>query len=92
MAEEQLAFLKFLPTASREQLLFILKNITSHQLNAIGEVCYNIQYGATDVSKLERFRNIIRILGDKKVSFKERKTLAASHPGVVVKLVQVLLP
>jgi hypothetical protein len=92
MAEEQLAFLKFLPTATREQLVFILKHISRDQLSALGEVCYNIQYGAADVSSLKQHKNIIRFLGHKQTSFKKRKSLAARHPEVVVKVVKALLP
>jgi hypothetical protein len=92
MAEDQQAFLKFLPAATREQLLFILKHITRDQLSALGEVCYNVQYGAADVTSLKRHKNIIRVLGHKQTSFKKRKSLAVRHPQVVVKVVKALLP
>lgn len=92
MAQEQLPFLRFLPHASQKQLQCILKTITKDQLNAIGEVCYNILYGVVEVEHLRRYQDIIRILGDKKVSQKKRRSTLRSNPRVVVKLIEALLP
>ena len=92
MAEQQLSFLKFLPHASRHQLKCILEHITPAQLNAIGEVCYNLLYGTTDVSELKRHRHIIRLLGDKKIPAIKRRVIVHQHPNVVVRVIRAVLP
>jgi len=92
MAEKQLAFLKFLPQASTQQVHLLLAHTTTEQLNAIGEVAYNVLYGSVDVGGLKRHRNVIRILGDKTAAIHRRKAIAREHPNLVVKLIQAVLP
>jgi hypothetical protein len=92
MAEEQIAFLKFLPKASKEQLQFILEHITRDQLNAIGEVCYNAVYGTVDVGDFKRHRDIIRLLADKKTPLTKRRNIVHQRPNIVVKVIRTFLP
>ncbi len=92
MAEQQLAFLKFLPQASKQQLRCILEHITSAQMNAVGEVCYNLLYGTIKIGELKRHRHIIRLLGDKKIPAIKRRAIISQHPNIVVKLIQAVLP
>jgi hypothetical protein len=92
MAEAQLSFLKFLTNASKQQVRFVLAHITTDQLNAVGEVCYNLLFGSANVSELKRHRHIIRTLGDKLVSIRRRKALVKQRPNLVVKLIRMVLP
>lgn len=92
MAEEQISFLKFLPQASRKQLKCILEHITPAQLNAIGEVCYNLLYGTIQIAEFKRHRHIIRILGDKKIPAIKRRAIVLQRPNIVVRLIQAVLP
>ncbi len=92
MAEQQLNFLKFLPQASRQQLKCILEHITPAQLNAIGEVCYNLLYGTIKIGEFKRHRHIIRLLGDKKISTIKRRAIVQQRPNVVVRVIRAVLP
>ena len=92
MAEKELSFLKFITEASQAQVKLILHHITSSQLDAIGEVCYNLQYGAVDVEGLRSYRRIIRILGDKQTSPTQRRRIVRQRAVAGVKIVQATLP
>jgi hypothetical protein len=92
MAEKQRAFLTFLPQASKRQLKLLLKTITREQLNAIGEVSYNVLYGNIAVGELKHRKQLIRTLGDKRTPHYQRKELVCKHPKLVVELIQTVLP
>jgi hypothetical protein len=92
MAEKQHDFLTFLPHASTKQLCFLLHTITTEQLNAIGEVCYNVLHGSVDTSRLKQHKDFIRVVGDKRVPRHQRKVLVCKHPKFVVELVRTVLP
>jgi hypothetical protein len=92
MAEKQHSFLTFLPQASTKQLCFLLKNITTDQLNAIGEVCYNVLFGSVDTLPLKKYTRIIRELGDKHLPRSQRKALVCKHPQFIVQLIKTVLP
>ena len=59
-AEKQAVYLRFLLEAPLQQRTWLVKHITPAQVNAVGEVCYNILYGDIDVTKLEKYKHIIQ--------------------------------
>ena len=90
-AAEQIIFLRFLLQATTKQQNCLLKLITTQQLDAVGEVCYNILYGEVDVAPLKQHQRIIRVLGDKKVSARRRRALVVKHPRTVILAVRQAL-
>lgn len=91
MAEGQAPFLRFLLQASPAQLRFLLGSITPPQLDAIGEVSYNVLYGVVEVKELSRHRHYIRLLGDRTVSSRRRRALVKTRPNLVVQLVKAVV-
>ena len=89
-AKEQIAFLRFLVQAPKQQQIWLLKHITQPQLDALGEVCYNLLYGHRDVTPLQLHRDIIRKVADKTSSVRTRRGMVQNHPRVIVLAVETI--
>lgn len=90
-AAQHIIFLRFLLKASTAQQNWLLKHLTNDQLDAIGEVAYNLLFGDKDVSSIKQHQRIIRVLGDKKASRQSRRKLAAKYPRVVLQGLRLAL-
>lgn len=91
MAEAEKTFLRFLLEASPQQVKAILVKITPSQLDALGEVCYNLLYGTLEpdiLSALKKFHRVIRQLADKSVSAKQRRQIAVNRHKQVVHILR----
>lgn len=98
MAEQESAFLRFLIQAPTQQAKLLLDHLTHKQLAALGEVCHNLLHGElSEESKkdLKSSRHLIRQLTDKKLSEKERRSIAARRAVAVTRILRLseeLLP
>ena len=90
-AEKEIAFLRFILRASKKQQSWILNNLTNHQLDAVGECCYQLLYGDRDVSSLKRYSTIIREIGDKLKPPSKRQRLVRKNKRVVLKAIEIAL-
>lgn len=90
-AEKEVAFLRFILHASKKQQYWLLDNLTPTQLDAIGEACYQLLYADRDVSSVKKDKNIIRQVGDKKVSSTRRRYLVKKKKGVALKAIEIAL-
>ena len=54
MAEQETAFLRFLLQANAKQAKSLLEQSTNGQLQALGEVCYNILHGDLDPERINK--------------------------------------
>ena len=92
------AFLKFLLDGTKAQISDILKRITTGQLKALTEICFNLLAGnvpldsEADRRKLLKCKKIIRLFGDKKTSFKVKKSLLLSKHSFLKALRKIILP
>ena len=71
------------------KLLDLIKNSTNGQIKAIGELSYNILHGGVSCShyrkkKLKPYSNSLRILANKKISLKNKKTRILKGNGVLL--------
>lgn len=75
--------LKLLQSTTPSQRQALLKTITPSQLHSICEVCYNVLHGnvPVKVSKIKKYKSVIRKLGDKKVSNKRKKNILVNQAG-----------
>lgn len=76
--------LAFLQKANPSQRRAILKTLTGSQLNCICEICLNTlngNVGKANISKLKKYKTVIRKLADKKVSDTVKKQLLTNQTG-----------
>lgn len=98
MAEQERAFLNFLLEANSRQAKLLLEHSTPAQLQALGEICYNILHGeiASDLIKqLQPYKLLIRQLSDKTSSSVIRRKIAgrkAKSVTELLRLVESILP
>lgn len=91
--EKEKYFLKFLLDTSEKQQRVIIQNITKPQMRVIIEIIFNALKGNLILSeniknKLKRFRNVIRKLVSKIVTFSARKQLLLKHLRQIIQLIK----
>jgi hypothetical protein len=72
-----------------------LKLISSKQLNALSEACFNLAHADVDpqiITDLKKYRTLIRQLADKKISAKQRAKLTANNYKKIPKILQIAEP
>lgn len=92
MAEQEAAFLRFLLQASTRQAKLLLEQSTALQLQALGEVCYNILQGniESDLLKvLKPHRLLIRQLADRTLRAAERREIASRRARSVIQILRL---
>ena len=85
----QFDFLRLLLVLNAKQTLQVLKLITKTQLELVGEFCYNLLHGEIEQSLLaviHRNRQLIRILGDKRITAKKRRKFLKYKPKQFLKV------
>lgn len=91
MAEQEKAFLRFLLQASTRQAKSVLSIATPRQLQALGEVCFNIRFGNPEpdvVKSLKPYRHLVRQLSDKRLKIARRRKLASRRAKAVVEILR----
>lgn len=90
VVEKERDLINFLVTTNRQQANWILKNLTSRQVDSISEICHNLLYSRDTfeeiVESLQPFKKIIRILGDKDSPRLLRKKTIARKSAAVLKI------
>jgi hypothetical protein len=87
-------FFRFLQTAKVAQSLLLLRNVTTSQVEAISEICFNISGGSEVVENqelltdLKQFKHVIRKLSDNDLRIAERRSVINRHPQIVLKIIQ----
>ncbi len=87
-------FFRFLQSAKVAQCLLLLRNVTTSQVDAISEVCFNIVRGSEVLENeellkvLKRFKHVIRKLSDNDLRITERRSIITRHPQTVLKIIQ----
>ncbi len=97
--ERELEFIRFLLVSNKQQAALLLKHPTPQQVNAIGEIFYNVLY-SEDLDQellcgLKRHRALIRRIGDRQRTLGDRKKDIAKHSSAVLRIlhiVEVILP
>ena len=82
--KKHIAYLQLLLITHRSQQKALLNTINLEQLKAISEIALNILHGvipltASQKKVLSRYRNIIRLIGQKTGSQKRKKSLAKKY-------------
>lgn len=84
--------LQVLATAAPKLRKAILKNSNKSLIDAISECCKNVLKGKrgdeSSIKHLRRYRNHIRVVANKKIPVKKRKSIINQHGGFL----QYLLP
>ncbi len=98
MAEQEKLYLNFLLQTSTRQAKILLKDSTPRQIQALGEVSYNILHGDLEpdlLKDLKQYRLLLRQLIDKSLSTAKRRLLIVRRAKSIVeilRLVEGLLP
>ena len=98
MAEQEKLYLQFILQASTRQAKLLLKDSTPRQIQAVGEVSYNILHGDLEpdlLKDLKQYRTLLRQLIDKSLSVTKRRQLITRRAKAIVeilRLVEGLLP
>ena len=82
--KEEAVFFNFLLTTNEKQQQLLLKTITKTQMSALIEIIYNALHGnliisESDIKRVKRYKNDIRRLVAKGLSFKRRKELLIKY-------------
>jgi hypothetical protein len=90
-------FKLLLTTTSKLQRKVLLDSITNDQLRALTEVTVNLLQGVLPVTpdhrqKLKKYRRLIRLIGDKKVSLKTKKKALCRQSGVIALMLKSIEP
>lgn len=98
MAERESGFIRFLLHASQKQARLLLGHLTPRQLEAIGEICYNILHSQLDPAlqqSLRTHRRLIRLIANRQLSSSQRNRIIRRHTKAVLRILhfaESLLP
>ena len=90
-------FLQLLARSSAKRRKALVKQATKEELAALFEICFNILRGNLPLSthmhkKLERERQTLRTLADKKISLKRKKKVINQKGGFLGTVASIALP
>lgn len=92
MAEQESAFLRFLLQASTRQAKCLLEQSTGIQLQALGEVCYNLLHGDLEpelLKDLKPYGALIRRLANRHLSAAQRREIASKRAKTVIQILRL---
>lgn len=89
---KQEPFLQLLARSTSKQRSELLKHAKREELKALFEICLNIIRGNFPIDdkhfkQLKKHRNVLRSLGDRKVTLKRKKQLVSQEGGAIRALV-----
>ena len=90
-------FIHLLARSSAKRRKLLLKQATKEELSSLFEICLNILKGNIPLStqafkKLQRHKNLIRTLGNKRVSIKHKKKIVNQKGGFIGSIAAIALP
>jgi hypothetical protein len=98
LVRKHASFLRLvLSTTSTLQRKALLDTITNDQLKALTEVSFNLLQGVLTITpsyrtKLKRYKKLVRLIGDKTVSLKQKKELLCRQGRIVALLLKSVEP
>lgn len=95
--KSQFPFLQMLARSQSQRRKELLKTATREELLSLFEICLNIlnkklPVKGTTYKRFYRHRQLIRALGDRKVSFTRKKKLVNQHGGFIGQIASIALP
>lgn len=95
---EQRAFLEILGTKNKKMRKAVLENCNPEEMNALCELCLNILDGHVPLKRQQkemlcRYKSILRVLADKKVSSSAKRSLLKKpQTGGFLPILAALIP
>lgn len=88
-------FVGLLLSADQRQRRILLQTISKPQLEALIEILYNILHGygslpEKDKQHLKRYQSVIRDFVNRRMSYRQRKTLLLKHFNLLYRLLKVV--